>query len=129
MHRPSRFDARIPAHRDFLARALAGVVGVPVGATAPEWWGIGICEWLLHCPLPHGQYAGSPPMSLTDRRFVREPPNSFIASRYPGLFVVVPPLSAISIDSPDRDALALAVVVRWAGEEVLAGRIADRRRA
>lgn len=37
-----------------------------------------------------------------------------------------PDLSFVDLDSPDRDALALAAIARWLGEELLAGRITPK---
>jgi hypothetical protein len=92
-----RLDTRRPEVRDHLSRTIARWLGVPVGATAPRWrYYSTMGEWGL-------SGATSDAETLDTRRH--------------------PFLSSIPLNSPDREALALAAVVRWLGDEVQAGRI------
>lgn len=95
-----RLSTLRPEVCDRCARWLAWVFGVPVGATAPEWL---YCSdrpegptWILAPCEPHCE--------------------EFHAHR-------VPSLSSIPLDSPNRDAIALAATCRWAIEEIRAGRL------
>jgi hypothetical protein len=104
---PIRINLRRPECRDQAARVIARVLGVPVGATAPGWrysrgWGAYVLEACTHTVyfFHDGTWGYS------------------VETRLPG-----PSTSPILLDSPDRDALALAVVLRWLDEEVTAGRI------
>jgi hypothetical protein len=99
-------DTRIPAHRDFISRVLAEVLGVLVGATAPEFqfWPEG--RWDLARAIAFEGYPFPPDIDWYRR---------------------VPSLASIPLDHPDRDPLALAMIARWVGEEVKAGRIQVKR--
>lgn len=110
---PDRFNARIQAHRDFLTRVLAGVLGVPVGATAPGWRALGDARaWRL---------SGGP--SLADEWYFSA---EMVWDSQGYAHGAAGALSTIPLDSPDRDALALAAVCRWVGDELRAGRITAR---
>jgi len=116
-------DCRRPEARDQGARVIARWLGVPVGATAPTFRRSGAYEWRLSGEADHGQQAGIQRIQDHCRAFVRESPDKYIRDRFPGFFVVVPSLASIPLGSPDLDALALAAVVRWLGDEVREGRI------
>jgi hypothetical protein len=102
-------DTSRPEVRDQVARVIARILGVPVGATAPvfgEWWRIGYRD-KLHFDLGRG------PSSV---EFWAADPgdcDGMLSGQY-----LVPSLALIPLDSPNRDALALAAVARWLGEEI-----------
>ena len=103
------FDTRIPADRDFLSRVAARWLGVKVGATAPRFaWDGRIGGWVLYADDGEAWL-----VLYTSGSLNRQTGLGWVA----GFAVTIP------LDSPDRDALALAAVVRWIGDEVRAGRI------
>ena len=104
--RPDRFDAQIPAHRDFLARRVAELLGVPPGDTVPE------VEY-NHKPQCCDGLCWEPPNCCPTcprkRRLI-------VNGR--GIECPVLPLD----DCPDYADLLLAVA-RWLSTEIRAGRV------
>lgn len=109
-------DARRWEARCLLARRIAEVLSVPVGATAPEWW-----YWRLSSG---GWALGSgPDASDGCAVFPRVMPLALTNTRRQ-TWHHVPALADIPLrDHPDRDALALRAVAVWLGAEVASGRI------
>lgn len=108
-----RLDLRIPEARDRVVRWLAGVLGVPVGATAPLFYfdtSINACVLVWHDGV----------RTLSAAFYARDGAWSDVHSYHPG---GGPALASIPLDHPDRDALALAAVARWAADEIRAGRL------
>lgn len=107
-----RLDLRRTECRDRVARWMAQVLGVPVGVTAQawgEWWRVNDrAKW--HFELGRGMTG--------DEFWPADPGDGLSTGRY-----IVPALASIPLDSPDRDALAMAAVARWLGDEIRAGRI------
>jgi len=118
-----RLDLRRPEVRDRVARRVAEVLGVPVGATAPGWRRGGAREWRLTGVAPGGQVTGLARIEDTERRFHPDKPGEWVEKRHPGLYMQIPSLDAIPLHDPDSDALALAAVARWLGDEIRAGRV------
>jgi hypothetical protein len=109
-----RLDCRRPEVRDHCARWLAKVLGLPVGATSPGWEcrpreGVSVAHWRLG-PVNHTAIFPAGGLGWWD--------DGKCSYGRGG-----PDLSSISLDSPDRDALALAAVCRWAADEIRAGRL------
>jgi hypothetical protein len=113
---PARFDARIPADRDFLSRVLAGVLGVPVGANAPSFE---VLPGMMVPAVLHSHFRCEQKNPIEAEFWVRPLPRSTRSV----IRFFIPALAGIT--DPNE---ALACVVRWVGEEVRAGRIEDRRK-
>ena len=96
-----RLDTRREEVRDQVARVLARVLGIPVGATAPRFVLPSGCKaWVLSTgSVVHTHIFGAKEYS----------------GRHPDRHTV-PDLAQIPLDSPDRDAIALAIIARHVGK-------------
>lgn len=124
-----RLDCRMEEARDRCARWLARVLGVPVGATAPEFrveiteeegeilWAARLTgddrrepPWLFTPGRPSGGY-----MCRINRAFVQQLRELPAFRSYPDPWSAETQATIVP--------LALAAVCRWVGEEIRAGRI------
>jgi hypothetical protein len=104
-----RLDTRRPEVRDQGARVIARWLGVPVGATAPRIaWDGKIGGWVLYADDGEAWL-----VLYTSGSVIRQTGLGWISGF----------AASIPLDSPDRDALALASILRWLGAEYRAGRI------
>jgi len=111
-----RLDTRRWEVRSLLARRIAEVLGAKVGSTGPLFLYVTYvrgedASWLLSSQVPGSGPA--PVFRAGERSPYANGKRAFL----------LPALADIPIDHPDRDALALAAVVRWLGAEIKAGRI------
>ena len=98
--REIRLDTRREEVRDRVARVLARVLGVPVGATAPRFFLPDEClAWVL------SKGSGRMPHIFGSTDYL---------GPHPGRHTV-PELAELPLDSPDRDAFALAIIARHVG--------------
>lgn len=110
----TRLDTRRPEVRDQVARVMARILGVPVGATAPGFEFVPPRE-------ASSDDSGSGALCVLgawERVLYAEERDAVCCNG-----THVSSLSSIPLDSPDREALALAAIARWLGDENRAGRV------